>query len=209
MARYIGSLCKLCRREGFKLYLKGERCYTDKCALARRPYAPGQHGQQAKKPTQYGLQLRAKQALKRIYGILERQFRRYFEEASRREGNTGENLMRILETRLDNVVYQMGYAVNRRTARQLVRHGHFLVNGKKVDIPSYRVRPGDVIEVKEKSRSILPIKQGIELAQKSNRRLDWIEVDYNAFKGTFLRLPTLEEMEVPVDLQAIIELYSK
>ncbi|MBM7559942.1 30S ribosomal protein S4 [Marinitoga litoralis] len=209
MARYIGSLCKLCRREGFKLYLKGERCYTDKCALARRPYAPGQHGKQAKKPTQYGLQLRAKQALKRIYGVLERQFRRYFEEASRKEGNTGENLMRILETRLDNVVYQMGYAVNRRTARQLVRHGHFLVNGKKVDIPSYRVRPGDVIEVKEKSRSILPIKQGIELAQKANRRLDWIEVDYNAFKGSFLRLPTLDEMEVPVDLQAIIELYSK
>ncbi|SHE73071.1 SSU ribosomal protein S4P [Marinitoga hydrogenitolerans DSM 16785] len=209
MARYIGSLCKLCRREGFKLYLKGERCYTDKCALARRPYAPGQHGKQTKKPTQYGLQLRAKQALKRIYGVLERQFRRYFEEASRKEGNTGENLMRILETRLDNVVYQMGYAVNRRTARQLVRHGHFLVNGKKVDIPSYRVRPGDVIEIKEKSRSILPIKQGIELAQKSNRKLNWIEVDYNAFKGTFLRLPTLDEMEVPVDLQAIIELYSK
>ncbi|WGS65344.1 30S ribosomal protein S4 [Marinitoga aeolica] len=209
MARYIGSLCKLCRREGFKLYLKGERCYTDKCALARRPYAPGQHGKQAKKPTQYGLQLRAKQALKRIYGVLERQFRRYFEEASRKEGNTGENLMRILETRLDNVVYQMGYAVNRRTARQLVRHGHFLVNGRKVDIPSYRVKPGDVIEVKEKSRSILPIKQGIELAQKANKRLDWIEVDYNAFKGSFLRLPTLDEMEVPVDLQAIIELYSK
>ena len=117
--------------------------------------------------------------------------------------------MRILETRLDNVVYQMGYAVNRRTARQLVRHGHFLVNGRKVDIPSYRVKPGDVIEVKEKSRSILPIKQGIELAQKANKRLDWIEVDYNAFKGSFLRLPTLDEMEVPVDLQAIIELYSK
>ncbi|KLO22619.1 30S ribosomal protein S4 [Marinitoga sp. 1197] len=209
MARYIGSLCKLCRREGFKLYLKGERCYTDKCALARRPYAPGQHGKQTKKPTQYGLQLRSKQALKRIYGVLERQFRRYFDEASRKEGNTGENLMRILETRLDNVVYQMGYAVNRRTARQLVRHGHFLVNGKKVDIPSYRVKPGDVIEVKEKSRSILPIKQGIELTQKANKKLDWIEVDYNAFKGTFLRLPTLDEMEVPVDLQAIIELYSK
>ncbi|AEX85269.1 30S ribosomal protein S4 [Marinitoga sp. 1135] len=209
MARYIGSLCKLCRREGFKLYLKGERCYTDKCAIAKRPYAPGQHGKQAKKPTQYGMQLRSKQALKRIYGVLERQFRRYFEEASRKEGNTGENLMRVLETRLDNVVYQMGFAVNRRTARQLVRHGHFLVNGKKVDIPSYRVRPGDVIEVKEKSRSALPIKQGIELAQKANRKLDWIEVDYNAFKGTFLRLPTLDEMDVPVDLQAIIELYSK
>jgi len=209
MARYAGPLCKLCRREGFKMYLKGERCYTEKCAIAKRNFAPGQHGQNKAKISQYGIQLRAKQALKRIYGMLEKQFRGYFEEAARREGQTGENLMAILESRLDNTVFQMGFAVNRRTARQIIRHGHILVNGRRVNIPSYRLRVGDVIEVKEASRSILQVKEGLELAGKRASGLNWIEVDAEKFKGTFIRLPKLDELEVPVDLAAIVELYSK
>jgi len=191
------------------MYLKGERCYTEKCAIAKRNFAPGQHGQNKAKISQYGIQLRAKQALKRIYGMLEKQFRGYFEEAARREGQTGENLMAILESRLDNTVFQMGFAVNRRTARQIIRHGHILVNGRRVNIPSYRLRVGDVIEVKEASRSILQVKEGLELAGKRASGLNWIEVDAEKFKGTFIRLPKLDELEVPVDLAAIVELYSK
>ncbi|BBE30922.1 30S ribosomal protein S4 [Tepiditoga spiralis] len=209
MARYTEALCKLCRREGFKMYLKGERCYTEKCAIAKRNFAPGQHGHNTKKMGQYAIQLRSKQALKRIYGMLEKQFRTYFKEAARREGQTGEVLMQLLESRLDNTVYQMGFAVNRRTARQIIRHGHVLVNGKKVNIPSYRLRSGDVVEIKEGSRSILQVKNGLELSNNRNLARTWLDVNTDQFKGTFVRLPKLEEMEVPVDLQAIIELYSK
>jgi len=209
MARYTEALCKLCRREGFKMYLKGERCYTEKCAIAKRNFAPGQHGHNQKKMGQYAIQLRSKQALKRIYGMLEKQFRTYFKEAARSEGQTGEVLMQLLESRLDNTVYQMGFAVNRRTARQIIRHGHVLVNGKKVNIPSYRLRSGDVVEIKEGSRSILQIKNGLELSNNRNLARTWLDVNTDQFKGTFVRLPKLEEMEVPVDLQAIIELYSK
>lgn len=209
MARYTGPQCKLCRREGMKLYLKGERCFTDKCAFDKRPYAPGDHGRDRKKLTQYGIQLRAKQTMKRIYGVLESQFRRYYEKASKQSGDTRENLVLQVERRLDNVVYRLGFAVNRTTARQLVTHGHFLVNGKKVSIPSYKVRPGDVIEVKEKSRSIEPIKNAIEI-NKDKNRMPWVSVDYDNFKGVYERHPKLEEViDLPVDVQAIIELYSR
>ncbi|ACM23196.1 MULTISPECIES: 30S ribosomal protein S4 [Thermotoga] len=209
MARYTGPVCRLCRREGMKLYLKGERCYTDKCAFDRRPYAPGQHGQRRSKLTQYGIQLRAKQTVKRIYGILERQFERYVEKAMKRAGDTRENLIQLLEARLDNVVYRMGFAINRRQARQLVNHGHFLVNGKKVDIPSYLLRPNDVVEVREKSRDIEVIKKAIEFNRERNT-VPWIEVDFDNYKGTFLRYPRLEEVtDLPVDLQTVIEFYSR
>ncbi|AIY86896.1 MULTISPECIES: 30S ribosomal protein S4 [unclassified Thermotoga] len=209
MARYTGPLCKLCRREGMKLYLKGERCYTDKCAFDRRPYAPGQHGQRRTKLTQYGIQLRAKQTVKRIYGILERQFERYVEKAMQKAGDTRENLIQILESRLDNVVYRMGFAINRRQARQLVNHGHFLVNGKKVNIPSYLLRPNDVVELREKSRDLEVIKKAIEV-NKDRSVVPWIEVDYDNYRGTFLRYPSLEEVtDLPVDLQTVIEFYSR
>jgi len=209
MARYTGPLCRLCRREGMKLYLKGERCYTDKCAFERRPYAPGQHGQARRKLTQYGIQLRAKQTVKRIYGILERQFERYVEKAMKKAGDTRENLIQLLEARLDNVVYRMGFAVNRRQARQLVNHGHFLVNGEKVDIPSYLLKPGDVVEVREKSRELEVIRKALELNKERNVA-PWLEVDRDGFKGVFLRYPKLEEVtDLPVDLQVVIEFYSR
>ncbi|MFS8541361.1 MAG: 30S ribosomal protein S4, partial [Tissierellales bacterium] len=162
MARYTGPVCRLCRREGQKLYLKGDKCYTDKCPVARRNYAPGQHGQARKKLTEYGLQLREKQKVRRFYGIQESQMRKYFEMADKMKGITGENLLKILELRFDNVVYRMGFASSRAEARQLVRHGHFLVNGKKVDIPSYLMKVGDVVEIKEKSRSSVKFKELIE-----------------------------------------------
>lgn len=209
MARYTGPLCRLCRREGMKLYLKGERCYTDKCAFERRPYAPGQHGQARRKLTQYGIQLRAKQTVKRIYGILERQFERYVEKAMKKSGDTRENLIQLLEARLDNVVYRMGFAINRRQARQLVNHGHFLVNGKKVDIPSYLLKPGDVVEVRENSRDLEVIKKALEFNKERNVA-PWLEVDRDGFKGVFLRYPKLEEVtDLPVDLQVVIEFYSR
>lgn len=208
MARYTGPVCRLCRREGIKLYLKGERCYTEKCALERRPYPPGQHGRKRTKLTQYAMQLRAKQAMKRMYGILERQFKKYFAEAQRKKGVTGDYLVQIVESRLDNVVFRLGFATSRRQARQLVNHGHFLVNGKKVDIPSYRVKPGDVIEVRPKSRDIEPIKHAVELARERTP-YSWLEVDYDELRGTFLRYPERDEIDLPVDVQAIVELYSK
>jgi len=209
MARYTGPVCKLCRREGMKLYLKGERCYTEKCAFDRRPYAPGQHGRRRKKLTQYAIQLRAKQAMKRMYGILERQFRRYFERAQKMKGDTRENLVQIVESRLDNIVYRLGFAVSRNQARQLVSHGHFLVNGKKVDIPSYLLRPGDVVEVREKSRTIEPIKNAVEF-NSSREVAPWLEVDYDSFKGSYLRYPKLAEVrDLPVNVQDIIEFYSR
>ncbi|AJC72983.1 30S ribosomal protein S4 [Pseudothermotoga hypogea DSM 11164 = NBRC 106472] len=209
MARYTGPVCRLCRREGMKLYLKGERCFTEKCAFDRRPFAPGDHGRSRGKTSQYAFQLRSKQVMKRIYGILERQFRRYFDRALRMTGDTRENLVRLVESRLDNVVFRMGFAINRRQARQLVTHGHFLVNGKRVNIPSYLLKPGDIVEVKESSRSIEVIKRSVELA-KGRTIAPWIQVDFDAYRGTFERAPKLEELtDLPVDVQAIVELYSR
>lgn len=209
MARYTGPLCRLCRREGMKLYLKGERCFSEKCPFDKRPFAPGQHGKEKKKLTQYGLQLRSKQTMKRIYGVLEKQFRIYYERAAKQSGDTRENLVVQVERRLDNVVYRLGFAINRRVARQLVSHGHILVNGKKVDIPSYQVRPGDVISIKDGSRTIESIKQAIEL-NKGRTIANWLEADYDQFKGVYVRNPKLEEVtDLPVNVQAIIEFYSR
>ncbi|ABN54129.1 MAG TPA: 30S ribosomal protein S4 [Hungateiclostridium thermocellum] len=208
MARYTGASCRLCRREGEKLYLKGERCTTNKCAIARRGYAPGQHGQNKKKLSEYGLQLREKQKARRYYGILEGQFRRYFEMAVKKKGITGENLLQILESRLDNVVYRMGLAVSRREARQLVRHGHFTVNGKRVDIPSYLVKVGDVIAVKEKSKSSPKMQSNKEYAA-GRPRPKWLEYDAEEMSGKVVALPAREDIDLPIRENLIVELYSK
>ncbi|MCG0276109.1 MAG: 30S ribosomal protein S4 [Thermosediminibacteraceae bacterium] len=208
MARYTGPVCRLCRREGIKLYLKGERCYTPKCAIDRRGYAPGQHGQMKRKLSEYGLQLREKQKAKRIYGVLERQFKIYFEEAVRRKGVTGENLLRLLECRLDNVVYRLGFAKSRAQARQIVRHGHIEVNGRKVNIPSYQVKPGDVIAVREKSRSLELFKEMAE-AGKGRMVPEWLSVNYDTLTGEVMRLPNREDIDVPIQEHLIVELYSK
>src|SRR5690606_6624203 len=183
MARYIGPVCRLCRREGEKLFLKGEKCYTEKCPFERRGYPPGQHGQgRRQRPTEYGIHLREKQKLRRIYGVLERQFERYYEEAARRKGVTGENLLTLLETRLDNVVYRLGFAPSRPAARQLVMHGHFEVNGQKVDIPSHLVKAGDVIAVRENSRNVALIKETVEAAA-SRGVPEWLELNAEALSG--------------------------
>ncbi len=191
-----------------KLFLKGDRCYTDKCAVERRNYPPGQHGQGRQKVTEYGRQLREKQKVRRIYGVLEGQFRRYFQEADRRKGVTGENLLRLLECRLDNVVYRMGFAVSRNQARQLVRHGHFEVNGRKVNIPSFQTKPGDVVTVREKSRKIPAIQESLE-ALGSRGTARWIEVDPKAFQGTVKEWPEREDITLPIEEHLIVELYSK
>ncbi len=208
MARYIGPVCRLCRREGIKLFLKGERCYTDKCAIERRSYPPGQHGQGRSKSTEYSLQLREKQKLKRIYGVLERQFRRVFALAERRRGITGENLLLLLESRLDNMIYRMGFAPSRSEARQLVRHGHFLVNQRRVTIPSYLVKPGDEVLVRESSRKIVRIQESLELAQRRGVP-EWLEVNKDTFAGRVRALPTRAELTLPINEQLIVELYSK
>lgn len=208
MARYTDASCRLCRREGEKLYLKGERCTTNKCAISRRAYAPGQHGQGRKKLSEYGLQLREKQKARRYYGVLESQFRKYFDMAVKREGITGENLLQILELRLDNVVYRMGLGMSRKEARQLVRHGHFTVNGRKVNIPSYLVKVGDVISVKEKSRSSSKIKDNAELAA-SKPATQWIEYDADNLTGKVVALPSREDIDLPIKESLIVELYSK
>jgi small subunit ribosomal protein S4 len=208
MARYTGPLCRLCRREGEKLFLKGTRCYTEKCGIERRKYAPGQHGQGRGKVSDYGLQLREKQKVRRIYGIMERQFRLYFERASRMKGVTGEVLLQLLERRLDAAVYRMGFAANRRAARQLVKHGHFIVNGRSVDIPSVILKPGDVVEVREASRECPAVLESIEAAEHRGIPT-WIEFEPKAFKGTFVRIPSREEIQLPVQEQLIVELYSK
>jgi len=208
MARYRGSVCRHCRREGVKLYIKGERCYTDKCAINRHPYPPGEHGQSRSKISEYGMQLREKQKARRIYGVLERQFHNYFKEADRRKGVTGEILLQILESRLDNVVYRMGLARSRNEARQLVRHGHFEVNGRKTDIPSYVTRPGDQIKVRDKSRSKEVFKEIAEVGE-SQGVVDWIDVDMENLSGNVVRKPTREEIDVPVTEQLIVELYSR
>ncbi|SHJ88760.1 SSU ribosomal protein S4P [Anaerobranca californiensis DSM 14826] len=208
MARYTGAVCRLCRREGTKLFLKGERCYTPKCAIERRNYAPGQHGQNRKKLSEYGVQLREKQKLRRIYGVAEKQFRNYFKEANRRQGVTGETLLQILESRLDNVVFRLGFATSRTEARQLVTHGHFTVNGKKVDIPSYLTKPGDVIEVKEKSKESPKFKDLREFAATQNL-VSWLERDAEALRGRVLAVPSRDEIDVPVAEHLIVELYSR
>ena len=208
MARYTGAVCKLCRREGKKLYLKGERCYTGKCAVERRAYAPGQHGQSRKKATEYGLQLRAKQQAKRYYGIQEGQFYKYFLMAERKQGVTGENLLRICESRLDNVVYLLGWANSRAEARQLVTHGHYKVNGKKVNIPSYLIKAGDEIAIKDKSKESDKIKATLE-ANASRPVPQWLDLNAEAHSAKILALPTREQIMVPVEEHLIVELYSK
>ena len=208
MARYTGAVCKLCRREGKKFYLKGERCYTGKCAVERRAYAPGQHGQSRKKATEYGLQLRAKQQAKRYYGIQEGQFYKYFLMAERKQGVTGENLLRICESRLDNVVYLLGWANSRAEARQLVTHGHFKVNGKKVNIPSYLIKAGDEVAIKDKSKESDKIKATVE-ANASRPVPAWLDLNAEALTGKVIALPTREQIMVPVEEHLIVELYSK
>ena len=206
MARYTGAVCRQCRREGQKLFLKGERCYSDKCALARRNFAPGQHGQARKKSSEYGIQMRAKQKAKRYYGVLESQFAKYFEMAENRTGMAGENLLKILESRLDNVVYRAGFGMSRRQARQLVLHRHFTVNGERVNIPSYLVKPGDVIAVHGSACD--KIKENVEL--NSARPVPmWMSFDANEMKVSFNRMPERSEIDLDVEEQLIVELYSK
>ncbi len=209
MARYRGPVCRLCRRENLKLFLKGDRCYGDKCAFDRRPYPPGQHGQRrGGKISDYRLQLREKQKVKRIYGVLESQFKRYYELAAKRKGITGVNLLIILESRLDNLVYRAGFAGSRAQARQLVRHGHILLNGRKINIPSCLLKPGDVIEVRNKSRELKVIKDSMETVVRRGIP-SWIEVDKEKFKATLKDLPKREDITIPVQEQLIVELYSK
>ena len=204
----IQSVCRICRREGMKLYLKGTRCETEKCAFERRGYAPGQHGQRRKKDTEYGLQLREKQKVKRIYGVLEKQFRRYFSIAASKKGVTGETLLQLLEQRLDNTVFRLGFAESRRQARQVVRHGMILVNGKKVDIPSYSLKAGEKIEVSDRFKENPGVKRSLEMLQKRGVP-EWLEVDTTALSGTFKKVPTKNEIALPVQEQLIVELYSK
>ena len=208
MARYTGAVCRLCRREGQKLFLKGERCYSEKCSVGLRGYAPGQHGQGRKKSSEYGMQLRAKQTARRFYGVQENQFHHYFETAERKQGITGDNLLRILESRLDNVVYRVGFASSRAEARQLVGHGHYEVNGKRVDIASYLLKAGDVVSICEKSRASEKIKAIVE-ANSARPVPEWIDVDRNNLSAKVIALPTREQIEAPVDEQLIVEFYSK
>ena len=208
MARYTDANCRLCRREGQKLFLKGDRCYSSKCAIDRRGYAPGQHGQGRSKISDYGLQLREKQKAKRFYGLQETQFRNLFDKAARKSGITGENLLILLETRLDNVVFRLGFASSRKEARQLVNHGHFQVNGKKVNIPSYLVKAGDVIAIKEKSLDSEKIKAVLE-ANGARPVPTWLEKDAAAKSGKVVNLPAREDIDTPVEESLIVELYSK
>ena len=209
MARYVGPVCRLCRREGMKLFLKGERCYGEKCAIERRNVPPGEHGKGRKaKLLGYGLQLREKQKVKRMYGVLERQFRRYFEAADRKKGVTGETLLQLLEQRLDNVVYRLGFATSRPQARQLVRHGHFTVNGKRADIPSYSVRAGDLVAVRSGSIKNQVIVYAAEEV-KVRGIPEWLELDVEKLTGRLAAVPTREQLNLPVQEQLIVELYSK
>ena len=208
MARYTEAVCRLCRREGQKLFLKGDRCYSGKCAIEKRAYAPGQHGQSRKKLSEYGLQLREKQKAKRFYGVLEGQFAHYYELAEKKAGVTGENLLQILESRLDNVIYRLGFGLSRAEARQLVVHGHFLVNGKKVDIPSYLVKEGDVITIKETSRSLPKIKAIIEATEGKNIP-EWLDLDRNTLQGKVVTLAKRSDIDLEVEEHLIVELYSK
>lgn len=206
MARYTDANCRLCRREGQKLFLKGDRCYGVKCAMEKRNFPPGQHGQGRKKTSEYGLQLREKQKAKRFYGLLETQFRNTFDKASAKKGMAGENLLIMLETRLDNVVFRLGFAASRKEGRQLVVHGHFTVNGKKVDIPSYNVKAGDVIKIKEKSTNSPKFK---EIKEMSINVPAWMSVEVSKLEGTIVSMPTRAEIDTPVAEHLIVELYSK
>ncbi|MBN1140706.1 MAG: 30S ribosomal protein S4 [Deltaproteobacteria bacterium] len=209
MARYTGPDCRLCRRENNKLFLKGDRCFTDKCALERRNYAPGQHGHGRTKVTDYGTQLREKQKIKRTYCLLESQFKATFEKAERMKGVTGENLLVLLERRLDSVVYRLGFATSRKEARILIRHGHFQVNGRKVNIPSYLLRVGDMVALREKSREIVRINEALDGARR-RESASWVELDREGFKGALKTLPVRAEMTTPVfQEQLVVELYSK
>ncbi|HEX9735141.1 MAG TPA: 30S ribosomal protein S4 [Thermoanaerobaculia bacterium] len=209
MARYTGPVCRLCRRERMKLFLKGDRCFKEKCAIERRAYPPGQHGQRrGRRMMGYGIQLREKQKVKRIYGVLERQFRNYFTKADRKKGITGENLLVMLERRLDNVAYSLGFGASRSQARQLVRHGHVLVDGKKVTIPSAQVKVDQVVSVKEASRKNDLVRASVETA-RGRGVPDWLELDPESFSGRVLKLPTREEIKVPIQEQLIVELYSR
>jgi small subunit ribosomal protein S4 len=209
MARYLGPVCKLCRREGMKLYLKGDRCFSEKCAVVRRPYPPGQHGQGRIKLSEYGLRLREKQKMRRIYGLLEAQFRRYYAEASSMKGRTGEEMLGVIERRLDNVVHRMGFAVSRAQGRQLVRHNHVLVNGKRVNIPSYRVKPNDKIEIREQSRKIAYVAAALAAAE-NRPRPSWLDVEKDKFSGVFKSMPVRDELNEPmVREQYVVEYYSR
>ena len=208
MARYTGPACRLCRVEGIKLYLKGDRCYTDKCAIERRNYAPGQHGQRRTKRSDYGLQLREKQKVKRMYGILERQFRSYFKKSERQRGITGENLLIVLERRLDNVVYRLGLCSSRAEARQLVRHGHFTVDGKRVNIPSFLVNKDQKIQLREKSRKVKAVQESLKTSERRGVP-KWMALDAANFSGTILDMPKREDISDEIQEQLIVELYSK
>lgn len=208
MARYKGPLCRLCRREGEKLFLKGERCFKDKCALDKRNYPPGEHGQRRPKVSDYGMQLREKQKVKRMYGLLEKQFRSYFIKVERQKGITGTNLLKRLESRLDNIVFRFGFASSRNQARLLVSQGHFMVNGKKVDIPSYILKPSDVVEVREKSKKLNAINESMEAAVQRGIP-NWLELDTENLRGVVKALPARDEITHPVQEQMIVELYSK
>ena len=208
MARYTEAVCRMCRREGQKLFLKGDRCYTQKCAMECRAYAPGMHGQNRSKTSEYGQQLREKQKAKRYYGLLENQFRNYFELAERRPGQTGENLLAILESRLDNVVYRLGFAMSRAEARQLVSHGHFTVNGRKVNIPSFLVKPGMVVSLKDSSKSLEKIKANVE-ANAFRQPPKWLEYDANNMIAKVIAVPAREDIDLPIEEHLIVELYSK
>jgi small subunit ribosomal protein S4 len=208
MARYIGPVCKLCRREGGKLFLKGDRCYSEKCSWDRSPFPPGQHGQARVKFSEYGLRLREKQKVRRMYGVLERQFRKYFAEADRSKGVTGENLLLLLERRLDNVVYRLGFGSTRNEARQLVLHQHILVNGKRVNIPSYLVKPGDKISVREKSRQIARINDSIAASARRGE-ITWLELDKDSYTGSVKSLPIRSEISGDIKEQFIVEYYSR
>jgi small subunit ribosomal protein S4 len=209
MARYLDGKCRQCRREGIRLYLKGDRCYTDKCAIERRAYPPGEHGQSRRpKVSPYAQQLREKQKARRIYGVMERQFRKYFQWAERRKGVTGEILLQLLETRLDNVIYRLGVAGSRNAARQVVRHGHVRVNGRKVTSPSFGLRPGDVVAVAEKSRELAFIKDAVSNRRRTEMQ-DWLEFDEKAMTGKLVQVPSREQIPVPLQEQLIVELYSK
>lgn len=208
MARYTGSLCRQCRREGMKLFLKGDRCFTDKCAFERRSYAPGQHGQARRKLSEYGMQLREKQRAKQMYGILERQFRRYFQMADRMRGITGDNLVLLLERRMDNMIYRMGFARSRSQARQLVRHSHFQVNGRKVSIPSYLLRQGDTVVIREKSRKVLAIVEAMESVERRGIP-EWLLLEKDQFRAKVMAFPSREQLALPIQEQLIVELYSK
>lgn len=208
MSRYTGSKCRICRREGTKVFLKGDRCYTDKCSFERRPYPPGQHGRRRKKSSDYAVQLREKQKVRRMYGLQESQFHKYFQKAEARKGVTGTNLLKFLEMRLDNVVYRLGFANSRDQARQLVKHGHFVKNGKKVDIPSLQVKVGDEIQVKEKSRKIPIIQEAQEVLDRRGYP-DWMEIDSENYKGTIKAEPQREDITFPINEHLIVELYSK